>query len=146
MTADETRPADAAADDPAPIDPGLFLSIPPSEWEFHTVLGARPGGAGCALLPGDMGPVVVRRRVTYGPWEPVRPDHWAEPAAGQGGCDEGIDTTAQSTPYHTPAPERPAEYEPETAQCPREEPHSPHMWTWQEDGHRCPGRSERGHR
>lgn len=85
--------------EPVPIDPGLLPCAPPSEWEFHTVLGAPHG---CMLLPGDMGPVVVRRRVHYGPWEPVTPDHWAAPAAGQGGCDAAIDTAAQVAPYHTP--------------------------------------------
>ncbi|MER6350600.1 hypothetical protein ABT186_01790 [Streptomyces sp. NPDC001634] len=61
-----------------PIRKGLLPTTPPREWEFHTVYGARKEGEGCALFPGDTGPVVVRRRVTYGDWEPVRPDHWAD--------------------------------------------------------------------
>lgn len=65
-------------DQTAPIRKGLLPSIPPPEWEFHTVYGARTGTDGCALFPGDTGPVVVRRRVTYGDWEPVRPDRWAD--------------------------------------------------------------------
>ena len=65
-----------------PIRKGLLPPIPPSEWEFHTVYGARTGTDGCALFPGDTGPVVVRRRVTFGDWEPVRPDRWADEPAG----------------------------------------------------------------
>ncbi|MDH6610256.1 hypothetical protein M2164_005891 [Streptomyces sp. SAI-208] len=63
---------------PEPIRKSSLPSTPPPEFVFSTVLGARPDGQpGCMLLPGDMGPVVVRRRVTYGDWEPVRPDRWA---------------------------------------------------------------------
>ncbi|MFJ2007041.1 hypothetical protein [Streptomyces chartreusis] len=61
-----------------PIRKDLLPCAPPPEWEFHTVHGARTGTDGCALFPGDSGPVVVRRRVTYGDWGPVRPDHWAD--------------------------------------------------------------------
>ncbi|MFJ6215084.1 hypothetical protein ACIQGZ_17370 [Streptomyces sp. NPDC092296] len=35
--------------------------------------------------------VQVRRRVTYGDWEPVRPDHWA---------DERIETELRTTDPH----------------------------------------------
>ena len=63
-----------------PIRKSLLPCIPPPEWEFHSVLGAPHG---CALLPVDTGAVVVRRRVIYGDWEPVRPDRWApEPPSG----------------------------------------------------------------
>ncbi|MFG2269104.1 hypothetical protein ACGFNY_04940 [Streptomyces chartreusis] len=71
-----------------PIRKDLLPCTPPPEWEFHTVYGARTGTDGCALFPGDAGPVVIRRRVTYGDWEPVRPDCWAdepEPAAPAAG-------------------------------------------------------------
>ena len=61
--------------DPQPIRKSSLPTTPPPEFEFSTVLG---GEAGCMLLPGDTGPVVVRRRVTYGDWEPVRPDRWAD--------------------------------------------------------------------
>lgn len=64
-------------DEAQPIRKGLLPCIPPPEWEFSTVYGARTGTDGCALFPGDTGPVVVRRRVSYGDWEPVRPDRWA---------------------------------------------------------------------
>lgn len=68
---------------PDPIRKSSLPTTPPPEFVFSTVLGARPDGhAGCLLLPGDVGDVVVRRRVTYGDWEPVRPDRWAdEPVA-----------------------------------------------------------------
>jgi hypothetical protein len=65
-------------DPTAPIRKGMLPCTPPPEWEFHTVYGARTGTDGCALFPGDAGPAVVRRLVTYGDWEPVRPDRWAE--------------------------------------------------------------------
>lgn len=61
-----------------PIRKSLLPCTPPPEWEFHTVFGARTDTDGCALFPGDTGPVVVRRLVTYGGWEPVRPDRWAD--------------------------------------------------------------------
>jgi hypothetical protein len=64
-------------DQTEPIRKGLLPCTPPPEWEFHTVFGTRTGTDGCALFPGDAGPVVVRRRVTYGDWEPVHPDRWA---------------------------------------------------------------------
>ncbi|MDX3531184.1 hypothetical protein P1P75_33470 [Streptomyces sp. ID05-39B] len=65
--------------DPHPISQSSLPPVPPPEWEFSTVLGARPDGQpGIMLLPGDTGGVVVRRRVSYGDWEPVRPDHWAD--------------------------------------------------------------------
>lgn len=67
--------------DREPIRRSQLPPIPPPEWEFSTVIGAR-GDSGCTLLPGDTGPVVIRRRVTWGDWEPVHPDHWAaEPVA-----------------------------------------------------------------
>lgn len=68
----ETPPAE-------PIRKSLLPCTPPPEWEFSsafpTGLADEPG---LMLLPSDQGPVVVRRRVTYGDWEPVRPDRWAE--------------------------------------------------------------------
>ncbi|MET8113829.1 hypothetical protein [Streptomyces prasinus] len=68
-----------------PIRKSSLPTTPPPENEFHTVVGGQPDNPGVLLFPGDEGPVVVRRRVTYGDWEPVRPDHWAdesEPSAG----------------------------------------------------------------
>lgn len=57
-----------------PIRKGVLPTTPPPEYEFHTAIGTSHG---CVLVPSDAGPVVVRRRVTYGDWEPVRPDRWA---------------------------------------------------------------------
>ncbi|MFJ8345082.1 ParB N-terminal domain-containing protein [Streptomyces sp. NPDC094153] len=62
-------------DQAEPIRKSLLPATPPSEYEFSSVFGAPHG---CLLLPVDTGPVVVRRRVTYGDWEPVRPGHWAD--------------------------------------------------------------------
>jgi hypothetical protein len=64
--------------EPQPVRKSSLPCTPPPEFEFHTVFGARSGTDGCALFPGDAGPVVVRRLVTYGDWEPVRPDRWAD--------------------------------------------------------------------
>lgn len=65
--------------DPYPIRKSSLPPTPSPEWEFSSVLGARPDGLpGIMLLPGDTGSVVVRRRVSYGDWEPVRPAYWAD--------------------------------------------------------------------
>lgn len=81
-------------DQTEPIRKSLLPCTPPPEWEFHTVLGARNEHSGVALLPGDTGPTVIRRRITYGGWEPVRPDRWApEPP-----------TDARPAPSAAPAP------------------------------------------
>ncbi|MFF8412872.1 hypothetical protein [Streptomyces omiyaensis] len=65
---------------PEPIRKSLLPATPPPEWEFASVLAAPHG---CALIPTDTGAIVVRRRVTYGDWEPVRLAQWAdEPPAG----------------------------------------------------------------
>lgn len=69
-----------------PVRKSSLPCTPPPEYEFHTVMGARPDGLdGCMLMPGDMGPKVIRRRVSYGDWEPVSPDCWAdEPVSSPG--------------------------------------------------------------
>ncbi|MEE1814242.1 hypothetical protein PUR59_04300 [Streptomyces sp. SP18ES09] len=55
-------------DQPEPIRKSQLPTTPPPEWEITTV-----GGKDSA---------VVRRRVTFGDWEPVLPNHWAdEPTA-----------------------------------------------------------------
>jgi hypothetical protein len=61
---------------PTPIRKSDLPTTPPPEWEFFTWFPL-PDGSG-DLVPGqrDRG-VHVRRLVTYGDWEPVRPDHWA---------------------------------------------------------------------
>ncbi|MFF8412877.1 hypothetical protein [Streptomyces omiyaensis] len=56
---------------PEPIRKSQLPTTPPPEWEITTV-----GGKDSA---------VVRRRVTFGDWEPVFPNRWAdEPAAPAG--------------------------------------------------------------
>lgn len=81
-----------------PIRKGLLPCIPPPEWEFHTVCGARTGTDGVALFPGDTGPVVVRRRVSYGDWEPVRPDRWApEPPTDARAVSAGVAPATDQT-------------------------------------------------
>lgn len=65
--------------DTQPIRKSLLPSTPPPEWEFSTALATGPADQpGLLLVPSDAGPVVVRRCVTYGEWEPVRPDRWAD--------------------------------------------------------------------
>jgi hypothetical protein len=66
---------------PEPIRRSSLPAIPPPEWEFHTWYPTPDGGGD--MVPGqhDRG-IQVRRRVTYGDWEPVQPDRWAdEPTA-----------------------------------------------------------------
>jgi len=60
---------------PDPILSTLLPNDPGPEWQYATVLGAP---AGALLVPGDSGPVVVRRRVSYGRWEPVTPGRFAD--------------------------------------------------------------------
>jgi len=61
-----------------PIRKSLLPSTPPPEWEFSSAFPTGPEGEpGLLLVPGDMGKTVVRRQVSYGDWEPVRPGHWA---------------------------------------------------------------------
>lgn len=102
---------------PEPIRKDLLPAAPPSEWEFHTVLGARSDSVGTALFPGDVGPVVVRRRVTYGDWEPVRPNHWADEDVTEADVDrmltEGVPVQIVTGPPDTFA----ATVDP--AMCPR---------------------------
>ncbi|MDX3637803.1 hypothetical protein PV728_48045 [Streptomyces europaeiscabiei] len=92
--------------DPEPIRKGLLPCTPPAEWEFHTVYGARTGSDGCALFPGDTGPVVIRRRVSYGDWEPVRPDHWAEEPSAEASAAAAVPVAAPPTTEQTALRER----------------------------------------
>lgn len=86
-----------ARPEPAPIRRSELPSIPPPEWEFHTWF-PRPDGGG-DLVPGQLARGVhVRRRVTYGDWEPVRPDRWA--------AEPPSDVRAVSSARPTPATER----------------------------------------
>ncbi|WP_435279291.1 hypothetical protein [Streptomyces sp. 1222.5] len=66
-------------DPTAPIRKGLLPTTPPPEWEFSSAFATGPDSEpGLLLVPGDAGPVVVRRLVAYSDWEPVRPDRWAD--------------------------------------------------------------------
>lgn len=67
--------------EPAPVRPSQLPPIPPPEWEHHTWFPTPDGGGD--MVPGQFSRgVLVRRRVTYGDWEPVHPDRWAgEPEA-----------------------------------------------------------------
>ncbi|WP_435279132.1 hypothetical protein [Streptomyces sp. 1222.5] len=63
----------------APIRKSLLPCTPPPEREFSSAFATGPDSEpGLLLVPGDAGPVVVRRLVTYGDWEPVRPNRWAD--------------------------------------------------------------------
>ena len=92
-----------------PIRKDLLPCTPPAEWEFHTVLGARSDTGGVALFPGDTGPVVIRRRVTYGDWEPVRPDHWAEEPSAEASAAAAVPVAAPPTTEQTALRERVAD-------------------------------------
>ncbi|MFF8656781.1 hypothetical protein [Streptomyces huasconensis] len=62
---------------PEPIRKSVLPCTPPPEWEFHTWFPHPHGGGD--LVPGQhTRGAHVRRRVTYGDWEPVFPDRWAE--------------------------------------------------------------------
>lgn len=91
-----------------PVRKGLLPCIPPPEWEFHTWFPTPDGGGD--LVPGQhQRGVHVRRRVTYGDWEPVHPDRWApEPAPGPHRGVAAAPTPPQDGP-HAPhnAPEWP---------------------------------------
>ncbi|MBX9425471.1 hypothetical protein [Streptomyces lateritius] len=52
---------------PEPIRKSTLPPTPPSEWEVTTV-GGKTGA-------------VIRRQVSYGKWEPVLPDYWADEPA-----------------------------------------------------------------
>ncbi|MEU2443527.1 hypothetical protein ABZ588_08405 [Streptomyces althioticus] len=67
-----------------PIRKSSLPATPPPEWEFFTFF-PYPDDEGGDMVRGQrQRGVQVRRLVTYGDWEPVRPDRWAdepEPAA-----------------------------------------------------------------
>jgi len=59
-----------------PIRRSELPCIPSPEWEFHTWFPHLDGGGD--MVPGQRHRgVLVRRRVSYSDWEPVRPDRWA---------------------------------------------------------------------
>lgn len=90
----------------APVRRDLMPCIPPSDWEFFTAVATEDAVAVYRdELPGR---AVVRRRVTYGDWEPVRPDRWAEespagpsgavaPASAPEGAQEARGETGRQT-------------------------------------------------
>jgi hypothetical protein len=60
-----------------PIRKSSLPCTPPPEWEFHTWFPHPDGGGD--MVPGErQRGVLVSRRVSYGDWEPVRPDRWAD--------------------------------------------------------------------
>jgi len=60
-----------------PIRKDSLPSTPPSEWEHFTWFPHPDGGGD--MVPGQrQRGILVRRRITYGDWEPVRPDRWAD--------------------------------------------------------------------
>lgn len=82
-------------DQPAPISRRSLPCIPSPEWEFHTWFPLPDGGGD--MVPGQrQRGIVVRRRVTYGDWEPVTPDRWAdEPEAS---CSPAGEETEPNNP------------------------------------------------
>ncbi|MCX5253574.1 hypothetical protein OOK27_05225 [Streptomyces canus] len=66
---------------PEPIRKSSLPCTPPAEWEFHTWFPHPDGGGD--MVPGErQRGVVVRRCISYGDWEPVRPERWADEPAG----------------------------------------------------------------
>jgi hypothetical protein len=83
--------------DPKPIRKSDLPTIPSPEWEFHTWFPHPDGGGD--MVPGQrQRGVLVRRRVSYSDWEPVRPDRWADEddaaPAVSGGVSPATDQTA----------------------------------------------------
>ncbi|MFJ8006153.1 hypothetical protein [Streptomyces fagopyri] len=65
------------AEETEPLWKSSLPCTPPPQWDFHTWFPL-PGGGG-DLTPGQHARGAhVRRLVSYGDWEPVQPDHWAE--------------------------------------------------------------------
>lgn len=63
--------------DPKPIRKSDLPTIPSPEWEFHTWF-PHPDGGGDMVRGERQRGVLVRRRISYSDWEPVRPDQWAD--------------------------------------------------------------------
>jgi hypothetical protein len=86
-----------------PIRKSLLPCIPPPEWDFHTWF-PRPDGGG-DLVPGQHSRgVQIRRRITYGDWEPVRPDYWADEESAsdvQNGTDRAASRRCPSCDHET---------------------------------------------
>lgn len=111
-------------DQPEPIRKSLPLRIPPSDSELHTWFPSPGRWRGPGARP-ERGGIHVRRRVGYGDWEPVQPNHWAKeqpydtasavapsaPANADQQCTLGIRLTLQQADELRDAPAIP---------CPRE--------------------------
>jgi len=66
---------------PEPVRKSSLPCTPSPEWEFHTWFPHPDGGGD--MVPGErQRGVVVRRCISYGDWEPVRPERWADEPAG----------------------------------------------------------------
>lgn len=86
-----------ATNEPEPIRRSDLPCIPPPEWEFHTWF-PHPGGGGDMVRGQRQRGVQVRRRVSYGDWEPVRPDYWADESDGE---EASAASDATARPWHT---------------------------------------------
>ncbi|MFE1264427.1 hypothetical protein ACFW5X_28355 [Streptomyces albogriseolus] len=63
---------------PEPIRKSSLPATPPPEWEFFTFFPYPDDDGGDMVRGQRQRGVQVRRLVTYGDWEPVRPDRWAD--------------------------------------------------------------------
>jgi hypothetical protein len=93
----------------APIRKSSLPCIPPPEWEFHTWFPHPDGGGD--MVPGErQRGVLVRRRVSYGDWETVRPDRWADepPTAVSSAGVVQLPPTNQAAAVSPPAVDRAA--------------------------------------
>ncbi|MFD8254959.1 hypothetical protein [Streptomyces werraensis] len=61
-----------------PIRKSSLPTTPPPEWEFFTFFPYPEEDGGDMVRGQRQRGVQVRRLVTYGDWEPVRPDRWAD--------------------------------------------------------------------
>ena len=66
---------------PEPIRKSSLPTTPPPEWEFFTFFPYPDDDGGDMVRGQRQRGVQVRRLVTYGDWEPVRPDRWADEPA-----------------------------------------------------------------
>ena len=61
-----------------PIRKSSLPTTPPPEWEFFTFFPYPEEDGGDMVRGQRQRGVQIRRLVTYGDWEPVRPDRWAD--------------------------------------------------------------------
>lgn len=95
-------------DQPPPIRRDQLPAIPPPEWEFYRWADDSLTAGDRSRINGVAAPV-VRRRVTYGDWEPVTPPYWAHgvipPGANAEDCPRCI---GANLPYPWICPGHPA--------------------------------------